>query len=43
MTDSEGLQIRTGGTDVDYDRLLEVSDFYLAMAAAPISRGVPAG
>jgi hypothetical protein len=30
-TGSDGFQIRTGGTDVDYRRLLEVSDFYLAL------------
>jgi hypothetical protein len=30
VTGSDGFQIRTGGTDVNYRRLLEVSEFYLA-------------
>jgi hypothetical protein len=32
VTDSDGFQIRTGGTDIDYRRLLEVSESYLALA-----------
>lgn len=32
FTDSDGFQIKTGGTDVDYRRLLEVSDCYLGLA-----------
>jgi hypothetical protein len=31
VTNSDGFQIRTGGTDVDYGRLLEVSESYLAL------------
>jgi hypothetical protein len=34
VTGSDGFQIRTGGTDVDYKRLLEVSECYLALAKA---------
>lgn len=32
LTGSEGFQIKTGGTDVDYGRLLEVSRSYLELA-----------
>jgi hypothetical protein len=32
VTGSDGLQIKTGGTDVDYRRLLEVIESYLELA-----------
>jgi hypothetical protein len=34
VTGSDGFQVRTGGTDVGYKRLLEVSEYYLALAEA---------
>jgi hypothetical protein len=32
VTGSDGFQIKTGGTDVDYSRLLKVSESYLELA-----------